>query len=92
MLTMMLSTYTGSMRLALAGNVRAKAVPEIDRFIKYGKQIKQRVALDLGEVTLIDPPVVQFLAEQLKRGVELVNCPAYIVHWILREATDESET
>ena len=30
------------------------------------------------------------LTRSLKRGVELVNCPAYIVDWILREATHES--
>jgi hypothetical protein len=44
------------------------------------------VALDLGEVTLLDRAAVRFLAGQLRRGVELMNCPVYLKHWISREA------
>jgi NodT family efflux transporter outer membrane factor (OMF) lipoprotein len=36
---------------------------------------------------LIDRVAVRFFAGQLRRGVELMNCPVYIKHWISREAT-----
>ena len=91
MLTMTLSTHTGAMQLALAGKVSVKALPEIKRFIRYGRQVHLRVSLDLSEVTLIDRQTAQFLTEQMERGVELVNCPVYIMQWILRDTTHEPD-
>jgi hypothetical protein len=41
--------------------------------------------LDLSEVTLVDLGVVQFLIACEDEGVELVECPAYVREWILRE-------
>ena len=40
------------------------------------------VALDLGEVTLVDREAVKFLATLDARGVELRNCPAFIREWM----------
>jgi NodT family efflux transporter outer membrane factor (OMF) lipoprotein len=82
-----LSNPTGRLILALEGSVGADALPEITRQIKNGKQSRRQVALDLGEVTLLDRAAVRFFAGQLKRGVELMNCPVYIKHWISREAS-----
>ena len=42
------------------------------------------VALDLGEVTLVDREVVRFLASLDARGVGLRNCPGYIREWMRR--------
>ena len=44
------------------------------------------VAIDLGEVGLVDRDVVNLLALSEARGVELRNCPPYIREWIAREA------
>jgi hypothetical protein len=44
--------------------------------------------LDLGEVTLVDLGVVQFLIACEDEGVELLRCPAYIREWMLRERAD----
>jgi hypothetical protein len=44
--------------------------------------------LDLGEVTLVDLGVVQFLIACEDEGVELLRCPAYIHEWMLRERAD----
>ncbi len=81
------SNPAGSMILTLEGNVGAEALPEIERVIKNGKQDRRQVALDLGEVTLTDRDAVRFFAGQAKRGIELMNCPVYIQHWISREAS-----
>ncbi len=89
MFTMTVSSNpAGGTTLALQGNVGAGALPEIGRLIKNGKQNRRQVVLDLGEVTLIDRVAVRFFAGQLRRGVELMNCPVYIKHWISREATE----
>jgi hypothetical protein len=40
------------------------------------------VALDLGEVTLVDREAVKFLATLDARGVGLINCPGFIREWM----------
>jgi hypothetical protein len=47
-----------------------------------------RKILDLSEVTLVDLGVVQFLIACEDAGVELVECPAYVREWMLRERAD----
>ena len=46
---------------------------------------KNGIALDLEEVTLVDLEIVQLLARCQAMGIEMLNCPAYIREWILRE-------
>ncbi len=82
----MSSSPAGSLVLALEGKVGADALPEIERRMRDGKHDRREVALDLGEVTLIDRDAVRFFAGQLRRGVSLINTPVYIKHWISREA------
>lgn len=73
----------------LVGNVSADVLPEIYRLVDNGRRAQGRVSLDLSEVTLIDRMAARFFAEQLHRGVELVDCPNYLKHWISRETIDE---
>ncbi len=80
------SSPAGCMILALEGSVGAGALPEITRHIRNGRHNRRQVALDLGEVTLLDRAAVRFFAGQLRGGVELMNCPVYLKHWISREA------
>ena len=47
--------------------------------------------LDLGEVTLVDLGVVQFLIACEDAGVQLVHCPAYVHEWMLRERAEEAQ-
>jgi hypothetical protein len=47
--------------------------------------------LDLGEVTLVDLGVVQFLIACEDEGVELVECPAYVREWMLRERAEKAQ-
>jgi hypothetical protein len=44
--------------------------------------------LDLSEVTLVDLWVVRFLIRCEDTGVQLVQCPAYIREWMLRERAE----
>ena len=47
--------------------------------------------LDLSEVTLVDLEVVRFLISCEDDGIELVECPAYIREWMLRERDEGGE-
>jgi hypothetical protein len=48
--------------------------------------------LDLGEVTLVDLGVVQFLIACEDAGVQLVDCPAYVHEWMIRERADGEQS
>jgi anti-anti-sigma regulatory factor len=40
------------------------------------------IILDLGDVSLVNLDVVQFLSTCESQGTQLLNCPAYIRKWI----------
>ena len=40
------------------------------------------IVLDLGDVSLVNVDVVQFLSTCESQGTQLLNCPAYIRKWI----------
>jgi len=42
------------------------------------------VAIDLSEVTLVDPGGVAFLVEQSADDIRLLNCPEYLEPWVER--------
>ena len=44
-----------------------------------------RIVLDLGDVSLVNLDVVQFLSTCESQGIQLMNCPTYIRKWIDRE-------
>jgi len=50
-----------------------------------------RVALDLGEVTLVDWEVVKFLARCKGNGVELKCAPDYLSDWVSKERAEIEE-
>jgi anti-anti-sigma regulatory factor len=75
----------GQVRLVLAGRMNANSLGELRRAIERARRHRGRVALDLGEVTLADRPSIDFLAQQTRDAIELINCPAYLETWIARE-------
>jgi hypothetical protein len=42
------------------------------------------VALDLGDILIVDREAIKLLALCRSNGLELRNCPAYIREWITR--------
>jgi len=69
-------------RLRLSGRIQSELIASIrsEMYDAYTSKI-----LDLGEVTLVDLGVVRFLITCEDEGVELVQCPAYVREWMLRE-------
>jgi anti-anti-sigma regulatory factor len=49
------------------------------------------VVLDLGQVSLVNLDVVQFLSTCELEGIQLLNCPTYIRKWIDREKVTGSK-
>lgn len=77
----------GTVRLALTGRINANSLGELRRAIdRARRQRARRVALDLSEITLADRASIDFLAQQSRAEIELLNCPAYIESWIAKES------
>lgn len=68
--------------LRLIGRFQSEHIEPLKELIE---ESRGRVALDLGEVSLIDVDAVRFLAACKSEGLELAHCPSYIREWIIRE-------
>jgi ABC-type transporter Mla MlaB component len=77
---------TGTVRLAITGRMNANALGELRRAIERVRRRRGRVMIDLSEITLVDRPSLEFLTEQIKDEIELINCPAYLESWLKKVA------
>ncbi len=67
--------------LRVSGRIDAENLAEL----KVQMQVyPSPIALELGEVTLVDAGAVRFLAVAEAAGIELRNCPLFIREWIRR--------
>jgi len=71
--------------LRLSGRIESDLIGSIRSEMDDGCTSK---TLDLSEVTLVDLEVIRFLIDSEDEGVELVQCPAYVREWILRERAE----
>jgi anti-anti-sigma regulatory factor len=76
---------TGTVKLTLAGRINANSLGELRRAIDRARRQRGRIAIDLSEITLADRASIDFLAQQSREEIELLNCPAYLESWIERE-------
>jgi len=72
-------------RLRLSGRIQSVDIASVQSAMNDG--CANRI-LDLSEVTLVDLDVVRFLIRCENSGVSLVQCPAYIQEWMLRERAE----
>src|SRR5215467_13517955 len=72
-------------RLRLSGRIQSDQIASIRSEMSDDCTSK---ILDLREVTLVDLAVVQFLIKCEDAGVQLLQCPAYVREWMLRERTE----
>ena len=76
----------GTVSLVLAGRMNANSLGDLRRAIdRARRQRARRVALDLSEITLADRASIDFLAQQSREEIELINCPPYLEAWIARD-------
>ena len=68
--------------IRLIGRVRAEHLDELNAQIKNSEAC---VAVDLGEVSLVDVDVVGFLGACQAKSVKITGCAPYIRDWIAKE-------
>lgn len=68
--------------LRVSGRIHAE---HVDILKQLAAREEGTVAIDLGEVGLVDGDSVRLLAAIESNGIELRNCPAYIREWVARE-------
>jgi ABC-type transporter Mla MlaB component len=68
---------------AVSGELTAEAVTELVRLLE--QEVSQPVALDVADLTLVDRAAVCFLAQCESMGIDLPNCPSYVLEWIKAE-------
>jgi len=71
--------------LRVSGRIDAEDIAELQMEMQV---LSSPIALELGEVTLVDAEAVSFLAEAEAGGTELRNCPLFIREWIRRERSE----
>jgi ABC-type transporter Mla MlaB component len=77
----LLQTGSGTV-LTLIGRITSH---DVQRLKAQLADLKHSVALDLGQVHLVDLDAVHFLAESQRMGVELRRLPPYVREWIRLE-------
>jgi hypothetical protein len=69
-------------RICLSGQLRSEHLDQVKSEVERGGA---RVALDLGEVDLVDIDAVRFLNACESAGVSIVHRSPYIREWMLQE-------
>lgn len=77
--------------LLLNGKFDEDSLPELEAKICQATADRQRVYIDLSEVTLVDRKTVQFFSERASQNVKLVNCPIYLRRWIAQVSDEAGE-
>ena len=80
-----LETSRDSHLLRVSGRIEAENIAELNMQMEIYPSL---IALELGEVTLVDAEAVRFLAMTEAAGTELRNCPLFIREWIRRERSE----
>ena len=78
---------SGPVVVEIAGNFSGSRLGKLRRQLGKARRMNKPIHIDLGEVTLVDPDSVHFLAEQARENIKLINTPEYIEPWFKREAT-----
>ena len=75
-------------KLRLSGRIQADQIASIRS--EMGDNGASKI-LDLSEVTLVDLGVVRFLISCEDEGIELLQCPPYILEWMVRERAEGTQ-
>jgi len=81
-----LRSVNGKVVFILSGRIEVEDVAELQRLFALESE-HHHLALDLKDVTIVDPDAVKALARWEAEGIRLENCPAYVRAWIERESS-----
>ena len=79
----------GGTRILLSGQLRSDHLDQLKAEIE---RCRPPLALDLGEVDLVDLDGIRFLNECESAGIAVVGCSPYIKEWMLRERGEQANT
>ena len=74
----------GTVLFRLSGRIEKTDVEEL-RCLLSLESLDRLLALDMSDVTYLDPTAIAFLAECEANGIVLRNCPIYLREWIDKE-------
>jgi anti-anti-sigma regulatory factor len=74
----------GTVLFRLSGRIEKTDVEDL-RCLLSLENLDRLLALDLSDVTYLDPTAIAFLAECEANGIDLRNCPVYLREWIDKE-------
>jgi hypothetical protein len=74
-------TANGEVVFAVSGRLTVDSLRELSALLAH-EAAGQAVALELGDLLLVDRGVVEFLKGCEANGILLRNCPAYIRTWM----------
>ena len=77
-------TPDGVVVFRVSGRIDGAYVELLQELTENEKTAKERLALDLREVTVVSLEAVRALTVAEASGIELRNCPAYVREWICR--------
>ena len=85
-------TPGGFVVFRLVGRIDGASFEVLQELIENEKTAKDRLALDLTEVTVVSLEAVKALTVAEANGIELRNCPAYVREWIsqVRDVDDHA--
>jgi hypothetical protein len=66
----------------VSGRIRSGNVSTLEELIA---RESGQIAIDMGELMLVDRDVVSYLAACEMRGIDLRNCPPFLREWLTRE-------
>ena len=73
----------GHVLFRLSGRIEKTDVEELRSLLSL-ETFDGVLALEMSDVTYLDPTAIAFLAECEANGIVLENCPAYLREWIDR--------
>jgi len=76
-------------RICLSGQLRSEHIDQLKSEVGRGGP---PVALELGEVDLVDIDAVRFLNACESAGVSILHCSPYIREWMLQERGSTKNT
>jgi hypothetical protein len=74
----------GGIVFRVSGRIELDDITELRRLLAL-EDVDHHLALDLGDVTLVNRDAVTFLARCEEDGIKLRNCPPYVRKWLEKE-------
>ena len=71
----------GTVLFRLSGRIEKTDVEDLRSLLSL-ENLDRLLALNMSDVTYVDPTAIAFLAECEANGIILKNCPIYLREWI----------